>query len=151
MKSLALSLHDNARLCYGNNYPVSFRACQTVKGFVQMCRGTMIEEEAPTVARTGTTLTYSCATSNARVSVDYDLRCNQLRLSMDVGEYAFTSDWQQVRPFSEQPDTGQLILEALVQWRALATTPSTLLRGNLRMMSAMGLAWETLEHLLTEL
>lgn len=111
----------------------------------------MIVEEAPTAARTGTTLTYSCATSNARLSVDFDLRCNQLRLSMDVGDFAFTSDWQQVKPFSEQPDTARLILEALEQWKLLASTPSTRLKGNLAMMSAMGLAWETLEHLLTEL
>lgn len=113
-----------------------------------MCHDTTVELEAPTVARTGTMLSYSCKASNALLGIDYDLRCNQLRLSMDLGDFSFTSEWQQVRPFSEQPDSGQLILLALERWQVLFTTPSGKLPPNLKLMSAMGLAWETLEHVL---
>jgi len=113
-----------------------------------MCQDTTVEVVAPTVARTGTMLTYSCKASNALLAIDYDLRCNQLRLSLDLGDFAFTSEWQQVRPYSEVPDSAQLILTALERWQELFIAPSTKRHPNLKPLSAMGLAWETLEHVL---
>lgn len=113
-----------------------------------MCHATTVELEAPTVVRTGTMLTYSCKAWSAVLAIDFDLRCNQLRLSMDLGDFAFTSEWQEVRKHSEEPRSAQLILEALERWQVLFTTQPGERPKNLKLMSAMGLAWETLEHVL---
>lgn len=115
-----------------------------------MCHATTAEQGVPMVGRTGTTLTYFCATLSESISVEYDLRCNQLRLEVKSGDFGFQSDWQPVKPFSEQPASALLILAALEQWKLVATQQSTQLNGNLRLMPAISLAWELLEHLLQE-
>lgn len=108
------------------------------------------EQAKLAVDRIGTTLHYSCATSNASLAITYCLKSNQLRLQVVVGVLEFDSGWEMVRGASRQADSGLLIHQALEQWRVVVSMSSGRVNNDWEFMRVMGVTWEVLEHLLED-
>lgn len=110
----------------------------------------MVGSAAPKAVRTGTTLTYSCATSNAHLAFAFDLRCNQLLVSGVLGDFAFQSGWLEVDVRLLSVGMAPRILGELVRWQALVTMPSTTPQKCLTTMYQISVTYDLIEEVIEE-
>jgi hypothetical protein len=114
-----------------------------------MWQGIGVEQERHLVGRTGSILTYNCTTSLVDLVVNWNFALALVQVKVNAGPYAWTSEWQEMKQYSDLDSMDRRIEMALRQWRELVTAHCGSVKGSLQILMAVGLVWEAVEHILT--
>lgn len=148
MNCPGLSLCDSSGLRYSYRWVLWYIVASTVGEGVVMWLDTGLEQEKLLVGRTGSILTYNCETLGVSLVVRWNFALALAQVEVSYGAYAWKSDWQEMKQYSDLDTTDLCIQQALRQWRELVIAQSGNVKGSLRFMMIVGLIWEAVEHIL---